>query len=163
MKAEYMRNKGFVAVHRGGPLIIANHRKLIRWAINCVEHVLPLIGEAVDKPVTNALSIAKDWEHGHATTGDAMKASLRAHAVAKASVDPVVSAIARAAGQAVATAHMADHSLGAALYALKALKLAGKSLVQERAWQMEQVNQLPPEIADLVLDTITQKEKGFKL
>lgn len=158
-----MRNRGFVAVHRGGPLIINNHRKLIRWAINCVEHVLPFIEVTVDKPLTNALSIAKDWERGQATTGDAIKASLRAHAVAKASVDPVVSAIARAAGQAVATAHMADHSVGAALYALKALKLAGKSLLQERAWQTEQINQLPSEIADLVLNTITQKEKGFKL
>ena len=32
-------------------------------------------------------------------------------------------AVARAIGHTVATAHMADHSLGAALYALKAVKI----------------------------------------
>lgn len=158
-----MRDKKFVAVHRGGLLTLDNHRKLMRWAIKCVEHILPLIGEPVDHRLTYALSIAKDWEHGRATTGQAMKASLGAHAVAKESVDPIVLALARAVGHTVATAHMADHSLGSHLYGLKALKLSGKSLDEERAWQIGQVNQLPPEIAELVLETIKQKQKGFKL
>jgi hypothetical protein len=92
-----------------------------------------------------------------------MRASLGAHAVARESENPVLSAVARAVGHTVATAHMADHSIGAPLYALKALTLAGKSLVDERAWQTKQINQLPPGIAELVLDTINQKKKGFKL
>lgn len=158
-----MRDKRFVAEHRGGPLTKDNHRKLINWAIKCAEHIFPLIEVPVDKRLNDALLIAKDWENGKATTGDAMKASLNAHAVAKESTNPVLAVVARATGHAVATAHMADHSIGAPLYALKALMLAGKSLHEERAWQMKQVNQLPPEIAELVLATIKQKEKSFRL
>jgi hypothetical protein len=49
---------------------------------------------------------------------------------------------------------MADHSLGSAWYALKAVKMAGKSVDEERKWQDEQ---LPPEIRELVL---TARETG---
>ncbi|NTW31286.1 MAG: hypothetical protein HGB12_01400, partial [Bacteroidetes bacterium] len=68
-------------------------------------------------------------------------------------------AIARAAGQVVATAHMSDHSLGAAVYALLAVNYAGKSVDAERKWQNEQ---LPSEIRELVLTTRSRKEKVFK-
>ena len=77
-----------------------------------------------------------------------MKASVAAHAVARESSYPASIAVARSVGQAVATAHMADHSLGAALYALKAVKNAARSPDTERRWQDEQ---LPPEIKDLIL------------
>jgi len=85
---------------------------------------------------------------GNASVGDGRKASVAAHALARESQDPVVIALARAVGHAVATAHMADHSLGAALYALKAVKSTGKSVDVERKWQDEQ---LPDEIKKLVL------------
>jgi len=58
-------------------------------------------------------------EMGNIPVGGAMKDSLGAHAVARESINPISIAVARSIGQAVATAHMADHSLGAALYALK--------------------------------------------
>ena len=54
--------------------------------------------------------------------------------------------MARSVGHPVATAHMADHSLGTASYALKAVKNAGKSIDTERKWQDEQ---LPSEIKSL--------------
>ena len=54
-----------------------------------------------------------------------MKASLAAHAAARQTNDKAAIAAARATGQAVATAHAADHSLGALLYALKALEASG--------------------------------------
>jgi len=44
-------------------------------------------------------------------------------------------AVARSIGHAAATAHMADHSLRAAEYALKAIKLADKSIEIERKFQ----------------------------
>jgi len=47
-----------------------------------------------------------------------------------------------AVGQGVATAHMADHCMGAALYAQKALKLAGKSFEDERNWQLKKLEDL---------------------
>ena len=69
-------------------------------------------------------------------------------ALAKESSNPTAIAVARSVGHAVATAHAADHSLGAALYALKAVKSAGKSIEAERDWQDKQ---LPIEIKDLIL------------
>ena len=143
-----MRDKRFIAEHRGGPLKKEEHYLLIGWACSCAEHVLPLFGETIDNRLKNALLIARDWAQGNASTGDAMKGSLSAHAVARASSDLTAIAVARSVGQAAATAHMADHSLGAAWYAMKAVNHAGMSADAERRWQDEQ---LPPEIKDLIL------------
>jgi len=143
-----MRDKRFIAEHRGGPLKKAQHYQLIKWACDCAEHVLHLFGEKIDERLKNALNVAKEWIQGNTSVGEARKASLGAIAVARESSNPSAIAVARSVGHAVATAHMADHSLGAALYALKAVKNAGKSTVAETSWQNEQ---LPSEIKELVL------------
>jgi len=158
-----MRDKRFIAVHRGGQLTKDNQKKLIGWAISCSEHVLPMFGDTVDKQLTHAIVVAKEWEKGKCTTGEAIKSAREVHALAKKLTNPVSIAIARSIGHAVATAHMADHSLGGALYALKAVKLMGKSLDAERAWQLHELKKLPPEIVDLVLVTMKVKEKGLKI
>ena len=75
------------------------------------------------------------------------------------SSNPAVNAIARAIGHTVATAHMADHSLGGALYSLKVVKNAGLSVESERKWQNDQ---LPPEIKNIVFEERIKKEKHFK-
>ena len=144
-----MRDQRFVAEHRGGPLKKEQHRQLITWASACAAHVLPLSGEKPDERLEHALRIAKAWAQGNASTGDAMKASAAAHAVARELSNPASIAVARSVGQAVATAHMADHALGAAWYALKAVKSAGTSMDAERQWQDEH---LPIEIRELVLN-----------
>ena len=143
-----MRDKRFIAEHRGGPLKKEQHYLVITWACDCAENVVHLFGEIPDERLKNALLIAKEWAKGNASTGDAMKASAAAHAVARESSHPTSMAVARSVGHAVATAHMADHALGAAWYALKAVKHAGESPEAERRWQDEQ---LPPEIKDLIL------------
>ena len=143
-----MRDKRFIAEHRGGPLKKEQHRQLIKWACDCAENVLPLFGEEIDERLKNALNVAKEWEKGNASVGDARKASVASHAAARESSNPAAIAVARSVGHAVATAHAADHSLGAAWYALKAVKNAGKSVDAERKWQDEQ---LPSEIKELVL------------
>jgi len=143
-----MRDKRFIAEHRGGLLKKEQHYQVITWACDCAENVLHLFGEIPDERLKNALHVAKEWAKGNTSTGDAMKASVAAHAVAGESSHPTSRAVARSVGHAVATAHMADHSLGAALYALKAVKNAGKSPDAERRWQDEQ---LPSEIKDLIL------------
>jgi hypothetical protein len=158
-----MRDKRFVAVRRGGLLTRDHHHQLIRWARKCSEHVLSLIDGNIDKRLVHALHIAKEWEKDNVPTGDAMKASAGAHAVARESSDPISIAVARSVGHAVATAHMADHSPGAAIYALKAIIIAGKSTDKEREWQNKQLQQLSPEIADLVLSAIIKKESRLKI
>jgi len=143
-----MRDKRFVANHRGGPLTKDQHRQLIIWACKCVENVLPLIETKVDERLTNAIKIAKEWTKDNASVGSARNASFDAIAVANELTNPVEIIIARSVGHAVATAHMADHSLRAAEYALKAIKLANKSIDVERKFQD---NHLSFDINELVL------------
>jgi hypothetical protein len=152
-----MRDKRFVAEHRGGPLTRQPHRALMQWAVNCAEHVLPLYGEKADERLLNALKVAKAWQAGLASVGDARKAAVAAHVAAREASNSAAIAVARSVGHAVATAHMADHSLGAALYALRAVKAAGKSVDAERRWQDEQ---LPTDVKALVLTA--RKAERFK-
>jgi phosphoglycerate dehydrogenase-like enzyme len=154
-----MRDRRFIAQSRGGDLKIEQHRQLIVWASGCVEHILPLLGQEPDDRLKNALMVAKEWVIAKATVGDARNASLKSIAFANESSSQISIAIARASGHAVATAHMADHALGAAMYALKAVKYAGKSVDAERKWQNEQ---LASEIRELVLTTRGNKEQMFK-
>lgn len=121
-----MRDRRFVAVHRGGPLERADHIFLARWAADCAERVLHLFSQqSSDVRPLQALETARAWANGEIKTGIAMKASLAAHAAARQTQDKAAIAAARATGQAVATAHAADHSMGALLYSLKALEAAG--------------------------------------
>jgi hypothetical protein len=158
-----MRDIRFIAEHRGGLLSEENHHRLIQWAIKCSEHALPFIETNIDNRLLHALRMGKEWGKGNIKTGEAMKASLGAHSVAREASDPASIAIARSVGHAVATAHMADHSTGAALYALKASKLSGKSVEEERDWQIDQLKQLPSDIVELVLTTMMVKSKAFKI
>ena len=158
-----MRDKRFIATHRGGPLTQEEHRELMRWAIACVHRVLPLYTGTGKQELEKALDVAKAWANETATTGEAMKASLKAHAVARADTDAVSVSVARAVGQGVATAHMADHSMGAALYALQAVNRAGKSIEKEKAWQHEKLKKLPAHIVQLITESMAQKAQSFKI
>ena len=76
--------------------------------------------------------------------------------------DPAASQVARAAGHAVATAHMADRELGGALFAIKAVRLAAPlsdaAAAGEREchWRREQ---LPDAIRELVLSDEERRNK----
>jgi len=159
-----MRDKIFIAQHRGGELTLQHHQFLMNWAISCAEHVYHLVEEnfVINDVLTHALFIAKEWEAGIVKTGKAMKAAYVVHTLARDTESPILKSIARSIGQAVSTAHMADHSLGASLYALKAIKLAGGSVVEEIAWQDRKLDSLPPEMIDLVKETRFVKKQAFR-
>lgn len=150
-----MRDRRFVAVHRGGPLDMAKHRRLAVWAAGCAERVLPLFEACrADERPRRATETARAWVKGEVSVGIACKAAVAAHAAARAMTNPSAIAAARAAGHAVATAHAADHCLGAALYALKAAAAAGGSTDAERAWQIEQ---LPDDVRELVVSALERR------
>jgi hypothetical protein len=44
-----MRDKRFITDYRGGSLKKKQHKQLIKWVCDCVEHILPLSGEKLDK------------------------------------------------------------------------------------------------------------------
>lgn len=154
-----------MASHLGGKLSLENHRKLMRWGILCLERILSYYGKNLDEPLIEALKVAQAWQDGNGSTGDAIKASRKVHSFAKTIDNPVAYAVARAIGQGVATAHMADHCIGAALYAQKTLKVAGKSYKEESDWQMnELVNlKLPLDLITTIKRTIAIKAKGLGL
>jgi Imm-5 like putative immunity protein len=143
-----MRDQRFVAAHRGGPLSREDHILLARWAADCAELTLPLfLRSSDDSRPQEALLVARAWANGEVKTGVAMKASVAAHAAARSVSDKSAIAAARAAGQAVATAHFADHSMGALLYSLKALDAAGKPVQAELE---SQLSKLPANLRDMV-------------
>lgn len=158
------RDPRFVAIHRGGLLDVSRHRLLASWAADCAEHVLPLFTAQYpddDRP-RQAIETARTWSRGEATVGEAREAAFAAHAAARSAADAVAREVARAAGHAVATAHMADHELGAAAYAIKAVRLASPESdamaagERECRWQREQ---LPEAIRELVLLDEEQRNK----
>lgn len=152
-----MRDRRFVAVHRGGPLDREDHVFLARWAADCAERVLHLFSRcSEDIRPRRALETGRAWAEGEVKTGAAMKASVAAHAAARQVSDKAAIAAARAAGQAVATAHFADHSMGALLYALKALEASGSPSEPELELQLAK---LPDHLREPVSSGVDERWK----
>ena len=151
-----MRDRRFVAAHRGGPLDRESHRELAFWAARCARASLPLFSrQSEDLRPARALEVAVAWSEGKVPTGDAMRASVAAHAAARAATDPAAVAAARAAGQAVATAHCSDHSMGGLLYALKAFQAAGIPAGPELQARLALLpGKLRPQVEDGVLSRL---------
>ena len=154
-----MRDPRFIAAHRGGPLDLASHRLAVQWAADCAERVLPFFQQHSDdiRPL-QAIKIARQWAKGDVKTGDAMKASVAAHAAARVVTDKAAIAAARAAGQAVATAHFADHCMGGLLYALKALEANGQPSDGELAFRLAK---LPEHLRATVAEGLPFRIKGL--
>ena len=166
--AEYIgrRDSRFVTIHRGGLLDEARHRLLASWAANCAEHVLPLFTARYpgdDRP-RQAIETARAWSRGEASIYEARETAFAAHAAARSASDAAAREAARSAGHAVATAHMADHELGAAAYAIKAVRLSSPAEVatlageRECQWQREH---LPEAIRELVLSDEERRNQKF--
>lgn len=162
------RDPRFVRKHRGGMLDETHHRLLANWAADCAEHVLPLftVKYPEDDRPRRAIETARAWARGEATVGEAREAAFAAHAAARSVTDPVAIEVARAAGHAVATAHMADHELGAAMYAIRAVRLAATSTDAKAAGEQEcqwQRQQLPDAVRELVLsdEQLRNKKLGM--
>ena len=125
------------------------HKILAVWARDCAERVLPYFEEQYpeDRRPRNALAALQNWiDTGVFTMAVIRKASLTAHAAAReVGADTPARSAARAAGQAVATAHVPTHAIGAANYALQAIDRATNSLdavARERSWQYQHLLQL---------------------
>lgn len=164
---EGRRDPRFVALHRGGRLDVATHRLLVAWAADCAERVLPLFVARCphDGRPTRALAVAKAWSRDEASVKEAREAAVAAHAAARETVDLVARDVARACGHAVATAHMADHELGAAYYAILAVR---RSSPPEDAWAhgarecRAQRERLPQAIRELVLSDQQLRRAKFR-
>ncbi len=147
------RDPRLTTIRRGGSLTDADHHLLAVWAANCAEHVLHLFEEAQpkdDRP-RQAIELARAWARGEITMTQARS---DANAAAR-DVSGAAREAAHAAAQAAAVAHVAAHELGAAAYAIRAVRAAAPKEKREKAGRLEcqwQRAQLPEKIRQLVLD-----------
>ena len=151
-----VRDPRLGAVRRGGTLTDEDHHLIALWSASCAEHVLDLF-ESVrpqDPRPRRAIEQVRAWARGEvrmmetrATGGHAMAAARELRGASRHA--------AYAAGQAAVVAHVAEHDLGAAAYAIKAAVAAAPPAEAEAArlrecrWQREQ---LPEAVRELVLE-----------
>jgi hypothetical protein len=146
------RDPRFITIRRGGTLTDSDHQLLARWAAACAEHVLPLFESAqpADPRPRDAIEQIRAWARGEISMSASRAAGGHSMAAAR-ELSGAARHAAYAAGQAAVVAHVAAHELGAAAYAIKAVRAAeGDSAGRiECRWQREQ---LPEAIRELVLD-----------
>ena len=123
-----------------------DHKTLALWAIDCAERVMPYFEEKYpqDHRPRQAIKTLKTWiDTGVFKMAVIRKASLDSHAAARdVGEDSPARSAARAAGQAVATAHVPRHAYGPAIYAQQAIYRATKSMdvvERERNWQYQRL------------------------
>jgi hypothetical protein len=139
-----------------------SHQTLAVWAIACAERVLPYFEQAYpqDPRPRNALNTLQAWiDSGQFSMAVIRRASLDSHAAARdvgasgTGADNPARSAARAAGQAVATAHVRTHAPGAAVYAQQAVyreavRRGGSAadvetaVARERDWQYQRLLEL---------------------
>ena len=151
-----VRDPRFITIRRGGTLTDDDHRLLALWAAACAEHVLLLFEfeQPGDPRPRRAIEQIRAWARGEIRMSDSRAAG--GHAMAAARVlHGAARHAAFAAGQAAVVAHVAAHELGAAAYAIKAVRAAAPAADsvaagrRECAWQR---NALPDAVRELVLD-----------
>ncbi|MEV4731179.1 putative immunity protein [Saccharopolyspora sp. NPDC049426] len=147
-----VRDPRLITVRRGGTLTDSDHHLLARWAADCAEHVLHLFEqtEPGDPRPRQAIEQIRAWTRGEIRMWDSRSAGGHAMAAARPlSGAPRFAAF--AAGQAAVVAHVAEHDLGAAAYAIKAVRAAEDEAAgrEECRWQRAQ---LPDPIRALVLE-----------
>lgn len=151
-----VRDPRLITMRRGGRLTDADQHLLALWAAACAEHVLPLFERAApdDPRPRQAIDAARAWVRGElpmmstrALGGHAMGAARPLRGAARFA--------AYAAGHAPCVAHVPEHDLGAAAYAIKAAQAVPPPAEREKARRDEcawQRDQLPPQIRNLIIE-----------
>jgi hypothetical protein len=142
-------------LHRGEIAELAkktDHRTLAIWALDCADRVLPLFESRYpkDKRPRAAIETGRAWvKRGVFSMVVIRKAALDSHSAARDVEDnDSARSAARAAGQAVAAAHVPTHALAAAVYAATAIrdsthpKDADAATAKEREWQLQHLMEL---------------------
>ena len=150
------RDPRFITIRCGGTLTDSDHGLLALWAAACAEHVLYLF-ESVqpsDPRPRQAVERARAWACGEVKMSQSRAAGGHAMAAARGLTGAARHA-AYAAGQAAVVAHVAADELGAAAYAIKAVRAAAPGREGENAGKLEcrwQREQLPDAVRELVLE-----------
>ena len=162
-----MKKTKFSVTHKDEKMVElvaqTNHKAQAIWAIDCAKRVLPFFEKAYpeDPRPRNALKTLQTWINTSQFKMAVIRnASLTAHAAAReVGEDNPARSAARAAGQAVATAHVASHSIEAASYALQAIHRAATPTEAEAAVFQERTYQYQ-HLLNLKEKSITSVEKN---
>jgi hypothetical protein len=146
-----------------------DQRSMAAWAADCAERVLPFFEMANpkdDRP-RGAIEACRSWVRtGVFRMTDIRGASLAAHAAARdAKENDAACFAARAAGQAVATAHVPQHAYGSPYYALKAIAAddlinAEAKTSEERSWQSQH---LAENLREEIMKRFIIQKKGKRI
>jgi immunity protein 5 of polymorphic toxin system len=150
------RDPRFITIRRGGTLTDTDHRLLALWSATCAQHVVHLFESArpSDPRPREAIEQVRAWARGEIGMSQSRAAGGHAMAAAR-ELSGAARHAAYAAGQAAVVAHVAAHELGAAAYAIKAVRAAAPQGEGESAGRLEcrwQREQLPEAIRELVLE-----------
>lgn len=151
-----VRDPRFITIRRGGTLEDADHQLIAIWAADCAEHVLHFFEQVQpdDERPRRAIELVRAWARGEVTMTDSRTAGGHAMGAAR-ELKGAAREAAYAAGQAAVVAHVAAHELGAAAYAIRAVRAAAPKAERIEAGRIEcqwQRAQLPDKIRELVLD-----------
>jgi hypothetical protein len=145
-----------------------DQKLLATWAADCAARVLPIFEKAHpqdDRP-RKAIEACREWvSTGVFRMAVIRAASLGAHAAAREVLENEPACFAaRAAGHAVAVAHVSQHAYSSALYALKSVAAMDKENAEvntskERNWQSRH---LPEGLRAKVMNRITIVKKGTR-
>lgn len=152
-----MRDIRFKAQRLGGLLKSEEHILLMNWAIECVEHICPLLQIEISDQINHSLAVAKRWTLGNASVKDARNVAIAMNELAKITTNLAEKYAIKAAGHAVATAHMADHAIVASKYTLKSFNIIHQSTLPERDWQIEH---LPKEMKEFIVNILLNNKKA---
>ena len=146
-------------------LVAQNQHDLATWAMQCVQHILPLLPDAVEADaVHDAFDLLKRWQNGQTDVAQLRQTGFALHKLAKEQQNPVATAVLRAAGQAVGVGHMKEHAPVCSDYAVKAVGLANgqnpQAVSQERQWQLEQLQQIAAQPSSLHLERLPENTTG---
>ncbi len=146
-----------------------DQRLMASWAADCAERVLPFFEKAFpnDERPRKAIEACRTWVCTGLFKMTVIRgASLSAHAAAREAKgnEPAFFA-ARAAGQAVATAHVPQHAFGSAYYALRAIASADSAdakvnVAKERDWQ---AGRLPENLRQEFLKVVIIQNWGDRI
>lgn len=139
-----VRDPRLVTIRRGGTLTDTDHQLLALWAAQCAEHVLHFFedGQSPDTRPRDAIEAARAWARGDMQMMEARARGGQAMGAARLLLGAARYA-AYSAGQAACVAHVPEHDLGAAAYAIRAVRAAhprDPSVGRvERDWQRDRL------------------------
>lgn len=124
----------------------ADRRRAAEWAADCAERVLALFEAACpgdDRPRA-AIARTRAFARGELDTASEIRRRFAGGGAARDAGSPAAATAAKAAGQAAAVCHMGAHALGAAAYAVAAVRLSApdrpEAAEQEIGWQMDHMS-----------------------